>query len=367
MIRACLLRPVLTAMLLGAGSGLLAGLACGGGGNDLRPAVLEHIGHAVAVPAFTALRDRADALVHAMDTLCAAPDPGTLAAAQTAWSAERDAWSRVLPFNFGPLTPELRALDFWPVRAQTVESAVAAAPAEPDVAYVSGLGVSSRGLPALEYLLWGDGPDDPLVALRHPDDGPRRCAYARALAADIAARAETIRAAWDPGYADALATPGDVYPTVKAALDEVVNKEIDALLTMVKSKLDTPLGNLSGAAVDPDLLESRFAARSVADLQANLAGVWAVYHGADLDAPAAGLSVLVADLDPALDERVRAQYARVRETLAAIPDPISAALVDDRGAVQLARDELDTLRRMIKLDVASTLGVTLALSDNDGD
>src|SRR5690606_11677316 len=102
-------------------------------------------------------------------------------------------------------------------------------------------------------------------------------------------------------------------------------------------------------------------------LQANLAGVWAVYHGADLDAPDAGLSVLVADLDPALDERVRAQYARVRETLAAIPDPISAALVDDRGAVQLARDELDTLRRMIKLDVASTLGVTLALSDNDGD
>ncbi|MFY0541951.1 hypothetical protein [Nannocystis pusilla] len=42
-------------------------------------------------------------------------------------------------------------------------------------------------------------------------------------------------------------------------------------------------------------------------------------------------------------------------------------LVADRTAVQLARDELDTFRRLLKLDVASTLGVTLALSDNDGD
>ena len=36
-------------------------------------------------------------------------------------------------------------------------------------------------------------------------------------------------------------------------------------------------------------------------------------------------------------------------------------------AVQSARDEIDTLRRLIKLDVASLLNVTLSLSDNDGD
>lgn len=347
---------------------MLAGLACGGGG-DARPAVLAHIGHDVAAPAFATLHERAGALVAALEPLCAGPDATTLAAAQAAWSEERDAWSRVLPFGFGPLPSELNALDFWPVRVDTVETAVAGAPAAADAGYLGGLGVSAKGMPALEYLLWGEDPGAALTAFQS-EDGARRCGYARALAVDIEARTDALATAWASEYADALATAGTgsaAYPSLKAGVDEVINKSIDACLTMVKGKLDNPLGNLSGAAEDPSLMESRFSGRTRADLQANLAGVWAVYHGADLDAPAAGISVLVAALDPALDERVRAQYARTVEVLVAVPEPLTEALVADRTAVQLARDELDTFRRLLKLDVASTLGVTLALSDNDGD
>ncbi|WAS89895.1 imelysin family protein [Nannocystis punicea] len=356
-------------MLFGAGAGTLVGLACGGGGDDSRPAVLEHVAREVAVPAFTALHDRAEEMVATMDFLCAAPDPGALATAQTAWSAERDAWSRVLPFGFGPLPAELNALDFWPVRIDTIEDAVAGAPEAADAAYLGTLGVSAKGMPALEYLLWGETSGEALTALQAPE-GARRCAYARALAVDIAARTDALATAWSGGYADELASAGSgstVYGSLKAGLDEVVNKSIDACLTMVKGKLDNPLGNLTGAAEDPSLMESRFSGRTRADLQASLAGVWAVYHGADPDAPAAGISVLVRELDPSLDDRVRAQYARAVEVLAAVPEPMTSALLADRTAVQLARDELDTFRRLLKLDVASTLGVTLALSDNDGD
>lgn len=367
MIRAGLSRHVLTAMLFGAGTGAIVGLACGGSDDDdSRPAVLEHVARSVAVPAFTALHDRAEALVTAMDALCATPDAGALTDAQTAWSDERDAWAHVLPFGFGPLPPEVNALDFWPVRVDSVEDAVAGAPTTADAAYLGTLGVSAKGMPALEYLLWGDGLGDPLVPLQDP----RRCSYARVLAADIAARTDALNTAWTDEYADALATAGHgsaVYDSLKAGVDEVVNKSIDACLTMVKGKLDNPLGNLTGAAEDPTLMESRFSGHTRADLEANLAGVWAVYHGADPDAPAAGISVLVQEVDAKLDERVRAQYARALEVLTAVPEPLTASLVADRSAVQLARDELDTFRRMLKLDVASALGVTLALSDNDGD
>ncbi|PCC67297.1 hypothetical protein SAMN02745121_07056 [Nannocystis exedens] len=355
-------------MLFGAGAGTLVGFACGGG-DDSRPAVLEHVAREVAVPAFAALHERAEATVAAIDALCAGPDATTLAAAQDAWSEGRDAWARVLPFGFGPLPPELNALDFWPVRVDTVEEAVAGAPDAADAAYLGTLGVSAKGMPALEYLLWGEAEGAALAALQ-AEGGARRCGYARALAADIAARTDAVAAAWSGEYADALASAGSgsaVYDSLKAGLDEVVNKSIDACLTMVKGKLDNPLGNLTGAAEDPSLMESRFSGRTRADLQANLAGVWAVYHGADPEAPAAGISVLVRELDPALDDRVRTQYARAGEVLAAVPEPMTAALVADRTAVQLARDELDTFRRLLKLDVASTLGVTLALSDNDGD
>lgn len=362
-VRAGTLRPVLWTLSLGTCLGVAAGASCGAS-DDPRPRVLEHIAHDVAEPAFAAFDTTAAAAATAVAGLCDAPTDATLAAAQGAWHAERDAWDRLLPLAFGPIAEQMQTgpLDFWPVRPDTIEGAIESAADASAVtrAFIDGKGTSAKGMPALEYLLFAD---DALT-------DARRCAYAEALAADIAARAAALHTAWSPGFADSLARAGDgseVYASSQLGLDAVVNGSIEALAVMVKAKFDTPLGNLTGAAVDPALLESIYAARSVRDVQRNLDGVWAVYHGADPQAPAEGVSALVQAIDPALDERVRMQHARAVDVIAAIPEPIADALTTDRGAVQLARDELDTLRRMLKLDVASALGVTLSLSDNDGD
>jgi predicted lipoprotein len=365
-VRTGTFRPVLWTLALGTCLGVTAGASCGAG-DDPRPRVLGHVAHEVAEPAFASFQAAADAAASATAALCDAPTDATLAAARDAWHAERDAWDRLLPLSFGPIAEQMQAgpLDFWPVRPDTIEAAITDATDAAAITrtWLDGKGTSAKGMPALEYMLFAA---DALPALTDA----RRCAYAEVLAADIAARATALHTAWSPGFADTLARAGagsELYSSSQLGLDAVVNASIDALFMMVKAKFDTPLGNLTGAAVDPELLESRYAARSVRDLQRNLDGVWAVYHGADPQAPAEGVSTLVQAIDPALDERVRMQYARTVDVVAAIPEPIADALTTDRSAVQLARDELDTLRRMFKLDVASTLGVTLSLSDNDGD
>ncbi len=365
------LRPALALVLAGTCLGAAVGASCGDNPDDaLRRRVLAHVSHQVAEPAFAGFRDAARAAADAVTTLCADPRDATLADARAAWIGERDAWGRALPFAYGPIADQMQQgpLDFWPARPDTVEAAVTAAPAAPDAAYVAGLGTSAKGMPALEYLLFGTDPSAVLPALADPAaEGPRRCAFAQALAADIAARADALAAAWTPDFADQLATPGGALGTSQQHVDLVTNGAIEALAIMVKTKLDTPLGNLTGAAVDATLLESRFAARAREDLTTNLAAVWAVYHGADAQAEPEGIAVLVRDVDAALDDRVHVQHDSAVQALAAIPAPIADALTTDRNAVQFARDEIDTLRRMLKLDVGSALGVTLALSDNDGD
>lgn len=372
-LRAGPLRPVLQLLFVGTCLGAAAGASCGGDDTDaLRRRVLHHLGHAVAGPAFEAFERAAQAAALRTDALCDAPSDAALADARAAWSAGRDAWSRTLPFGFGPLAEQMQPgpLDFWPARPDTIEAAIAGAPAAIDATYLASKGTSAKGMPALEYLLFGTDPAAVLPALTDPTGGARRCAYARVVAEDIAARATAVHDAWSPGFADALARAGDgspVYASAQAGVDEVVNKLIDGLAVMVKTKLDTPLGNLTGAAVDPALLESRFSGRARADLAANLEGVWAVYHGADPVGVAEGLGVLVHDVDPGLNQRVHVQYESAAAAVAAIPEPLADALTTDREAVQFARDELDALRRMLKLDVASALGVTLMLSDNDGD
>ena len=215
-------------------------------------------------------------------------------------------------------------------------------------------------MPALEYLLFAD-----VLAAGTP-----RCAYATALAVDISRRSEDLASAWAI-EAEALKTAGEPdsgYASEKVAIDAIVNATIENLYRMVKDKLDRPLGNLTGGEPDPLALESRFSGTARDDLEANLRGFATVYLGADGEPGGEpGLGALIAARDPDLDRRILAQHVVARDALAAVPLPFAAALTDHRDDVQRARDEIDALRRLIKLDVASLLGVTLSLSDNDGD
>lgn len=352
-------RHVLGALVFGtAGLGLGLAASCGEG-DTLRREVLTHLTDEVIVPAQDQLHTDAEALAAAVRAACA----GGGASPTDAWKRTRVAWGVTGAFMFGPVTEQMQAgpLDFWPVRPDTIEAKIAGAPASIDAAYIDLLGTSAKGLPALEYLLF----TDPLMP------GTPRCAYAEALALDIAARTGEIADGWHTGHAEALRSAGhgsEVYGDEQAGVDAIVNATIENLYRMVKDKLDRPLGNLTGSEPDPAILESIYSHHTRADLEANLDGFTRVYLGADREPGGdPGLGALVAARDATLDDRILAQLDVARGALAAIPGELAEALTADRSAVQSARDELDALRRFIKLDVASLLGVTLMISDNDGD
>ncbi len=365
----------LRASLVGLGLGLGLGLGvvaltpgCGEEEADPREGVLAHLAEAGTKGALD-LAEATQELAEVTRSLCAAPTVASLGESQESWRRARRSWSRHFAFGFGPAAEHRSALDFWPVRMSTVEDAIAAAPPASDPSYIGTLGVSAKGLPALEYILFGVDEDPAALVAGLGDNGGQRCVYALMLAEDIAARSGSIAAAWEGEFAAELRSAGQgssLYATRKDAVDAVINYLIDSLATMVTAKLDTPLGNLSGAPPAPENLESRFSGATGDDLRANLEGFWSAYHG-ETDAAPAGISVLVVDAGGDSDLRVREQYAIALEEVLALPVPASDALVPERARFQAARDELDALRRLLKLDVASLLGVTLALSDNDGD
>lgn len=199
-------RHVLIALFFGTG-------ACGET-SSLRREVLTHLADEVIAPAHRSLAVDAQSLVPALTAVCAGPDAGALASAQAAWSRVRDDWSVIQSFAFGPVIVQQQAaeLDFWPVRTDTVDARIAEAPATIDAAYIDGLGTSAKGLPALEYLLF----PGPLA------DDAVRCAYARALAEDIAQRSRSLDDAWQAEYAEALRSAGIVVgPRRSMTLDPI--------------------------------------------------------------------------------------------------------------------------------------------------
>lgn len=326
-------------------------------GLSERQALLAGLAEDVVAPRYAELVQRAAALEEAADTFCADRTAPHLATLRTAWWDARAPWKRMEVVNFGPVVDQPwrvgPLLDFWPVRDTVVDDLLAGEDAL-TVAYVSSLGASTRGFPVLEYVLW---PEDDLLEVF--DD--RRCAYTTALAADLHANAVVLQDAWAT-YTPGIVRPSEVdslYDTPQDVLDEWVNRMFFTVEDLRFEKLGKPLGDDSGGTPLPDAAESPFSGRSLADARDALAGVRDVWEGGVRGFLPADSDALITNVESALTDAETA--------LAAVPEPLTATVVDDRASVQAAQDALRVLQIALQIDLAQALSVTIAFNDNDGD
>ncbi|MDI1444098.1 imelysin family protein [Polyangium sp. 6x1] len=341
-------------------------------------AVMHDLAYQVMLPIYGELEKEALPLPPAVTAFCDAPTEATLTAAQAAWRAARVPWKHAEAFRFGPVE-DLRigsALDFWPARTDSIESAITDAPEPVTATHIASLGVSTKGLPALEYLLFdpAGGNAAVLASLGGADaTGKKRCAYARALADAIAADATTAGDAWSlegGAFVDQVAKAGTgstLFLTGQDGIARVVNLLISTMQAVSENRVSGPLGVVSGAGPDPTLVESRFSDNSIDDLLGTLQGVEDVYLGRHGDLSGRGITELVAARSPAIDSSVRKAFADAKAAISAIPAPLRTAITGDPAAVTKAQDALRVVRRVLSTDVASVLGVAVTLSDNDGD
>jgi predicted lipoprotein len=99
---------------------------------------------------------------------------------------------------------------------------------------------------------------------------------------------------------------------------------------------------------------------AVADMQASLSGVAALYQG---DGFSSVVTVQNHDLDSAVTDDLKAS----KDKLAAIPAPFGDSVANDTQAVQDAYDTTKTLKDTWNTDLSSALGAIPKPSDTDGD
>ncbi|MCH9685411.1 MAG: imelysin family protein [Deltaproteobacteria bacterium] len=353
---------------------VLAGcsLADPGPTGPTREALLESLATRVFVPAYAELETASATLAAEAEGLC--PDPSAkLAGVRSAWLDARVPLKRAEAWAFGPIV-DLRidsAIDFWPVRTDAVEEAIASGE-EPTPQWVEAQGTATKGLPVLEYLLFDPTTDEAaIVASLDPatPEGAHRCALGSALASRVAVRAAELHDAWDPAggdFAGRLRADGDDSPgnpSLRMAVNDVVNHTVFALQNITDMKLGRPLGDKSGGTPQPDAVESRFSDNARVDIIANLEGVEQVYLGGG----GLGLADVVGPLDAELDTAIRTQIDASKVAIVGLPDPLRLAVTDDPARVRAAQDVVRELRRLFEVDVAGLLGINITLNDNDGD
>jgi uncharacterized protein len=350
---------------------LLAGPALAATALPLHPtarAVVQGAIDGAIRPAFAGWAANAGALEAAVTGLCAEPSTEALLAARTAFAASALDWNRAELFKTGPLSTGNRAerAFFWPDRKGIALRQVQALLAGEDasattVAGLADKSVAVQGYGALEFALYGTGAD----ALASAGAG-YRCAYAAAVAGNLAAIAAELSAAWqDPdGIARRLTYPAAEDADFRSMTE--VQEELVGLLAhgveTVRDQRLLPFVGRAGEAPKPKSAPFWRSGLTIASVEANLDGLEALFEAAEL-----GQYVPNEYAGIAVDAET--QFARAKSAIGRLGGDVEADLASDAGRAALGEviSATQELQRLFGEELPAALGLSVGFSSLDGD
>lgn len=356
-----------------------------------RATLLQAFGRCT-VQTYEQFRATTPGLVSATTAYAAAPTDANRAAARTAWERAIDLWEQAELLRYGPAAPfdtiggqNLReGIYAWPDvnRCLIEQQIVSRAWERPNFGDLS---TSTRGLAALEYLLFYEGSDNACqatdainmmgtwAALTPDELRQRKAAYARAIAVDVEARAQQLLTAWRPNAFQAqVETAGNgstLFSTQQVAFSVIAEASFYLDTEVKDRRLAHPLGLRdcpSGSC--PEALESQWADRGREHLRNNTRGLRLLLEGCAAGNHQGFDDRLEAAGAGALATQMRADLAAADAAINALPGTsLRQALTTDRAAVMRVHDAIKELTDFLKMEFSTTLQITSERVAGDND
>jgi putative iron-regulated protein len=317
--------------------------------QDANVAVVSNFTDRIIIPTYQLLNQKAADLDKAVETFTLKPSDANLKSAQKAWIETRSPWERGETFAFGPAESlgYDGDLDDWPVN-QTDVTAVLKSKDKITPEYVAEkLQTTQKGFHTIELLLFGENNHKKATQFT-----PRELELLKSLTKAFQKTAKDLETSWTkgidgkPAYSQVLSTAGtssnSIYPTSKAAIEEILQGTIDCLDEVANEKIGKPLKTKQNIT-----FESRFSHNSLGDFKNNILGVQNAYLGRISGGAASenSISSLVAKADPQLDRQVQQEITNAIAALDAIPNPIEPKISDPQtiAKMQSAQKAIQTL------------------------
>ncbi|MEM7405577.1 MAG: imelysin family protein [Pseudomonadota bacterium] len=287
-------------------------------------AVLHSIGTNTAAPRIARTLEAAQSLHSKTSALCESPGVEQLESSRTAWRELYLSWSHQQAVMFGPGREQglRRHLFSWPTHAMIINAVL-----EPGVAEDVALNRHVRGLPAVEFMLFGDQ-KMPVEAGMFEHAG--RCAHLDDIMSEVVKRIGAHADVWTNGFGDGFVaknSPDSEVSRLSMLLAEALNTVDDILW----QRLGGPAG-LYGGIVQTEDLDAWRSGETLAGLEASLVTINDIVSGAGPEQP--GIANLLANRnsDAASDlvRSTRDAVAIARE----IEGPLAGAILDRPGTVK---------------------------------
>jgi predicted lipoprotein len=366
---------------------IVVAILLGGSAPPAAQGGADHAAIAVAAltevirPGYAAFAGAADDLQGKMDMLCKEPSTPALDQAKQAFAATVAAWSKVEILRFGPVTQDHRfeRLFFWPdpkgIGLKQVQQALAEKDGDielPDE--LAAKSVAIQGLPALEYLLYGDGAEALAGGSVGTEESPPeidtetafRCGFALAVATNIDRIAQAVVEDWREGsaYEKAFLGPVPEDPIYHSSKEVTLDlfKSFTAGIELVRDqKLGKPLGP-SSAEAKLKLAAFWRSGLTFVNAAGNLQGVRTLFAKG-------GFAQIVANESAGVDKSILFDLDHAIEVLGGIDLPMAEVATDDdmRAKIEALRVALKSAAQTAGDMIARGAGLAFGFNAMDGD
>lgn len=335
-----------------------------------RSGMLENIGRNVILPNYINFEKKSDSLSIVADQFYVDPSLENLVLLQNQFKRTLGAWQSVEIFNFGPADSAELAVNVnsWPTNTKKIDFELQSTE-EINDNYVFNLGTTSKGLSAVEYLIFSHSLSQNDVLSTFAIERRRR--YLKALCKNIKSISSSVATRWRNGYLTQFIASSGTSSSSSSSM--VINQMVFFLEVIIKQKLGNPMGKKSSQDtsinIKPMMIENHLSDATILNLTTNINIIEQVFTGRE----GVGLDDYVRELGlksksgKPLEEAIIGQFQVIRSQINLISTPMYATINIDYKSVQSTWIECRRLLVFMKTDMMSGLGFVPTFSDNDGD
>jgi predicted lipoprotein len=330
-----------------------------------RRAMLSNIVEHSILPLHNQFVAETEALQQAVHQFRADPTTENLAQVQRQWQSTAAAWAQAEHLGFRFTMVIHNQIKKWPINANFIEKFITETTDPIDEPFIETIGSTSKGLTAIEYLIFDPKLADEEIVDRFTAE-PRRMAYLVSLVENLQRKSRELQLMWVAGgdnQAQAFIEADFSGNNAQGSISMLANEMIEDIEHIANARLNYPRKGAYGEP-QPEAVESPYAQYSALLIANNLQGLQQTFNaglGGYLDFLQAGQS------DARLSEAINRQFEQAIIAVEAISPSLQAAVVDDPAAVERAYNEVKALLVLFKVDMANQMGITITFSDNDGD
>lgn len=286
--------------------------------------------------------------------------------AQQKWIDMTLVWKKLELYKIGSVPDNhiFHKIDYWPTETNFINNFINGSDTL-DESFIESKGSSSKGVAAIEFLLFKTTNQLTLDSFTTETNFERRKAYLVALCQNLKNKSIELELRWmdyKPTFITSLESGLD------GSQDQIVNAIVSLLEKIKISKLEKPLGTNNNDFLKPLKLEAHRSGKSLEIIRANLVTLERCFNGDFSTSTDIGFDDYLIKLGRQdLATQIANDFTNCFNKLDVINPPLREDLFNNTQNVNALKDAVKTLLMHIKVDMSSALNTIITFNENDGD